>query len=144
MASGHVNRVNRPDTWLHRPMLRNVKKALANPEPSTHGTLRTCRARWTMSVLGSRPEVAQTGYDFAFLPRLCKNAASHSEAALDQEWLTPTRRFQSIFAVLRLASTPCNVGRSSASSLSPPPAHHARMAASNGLTPTMFSTRVRL
>jgi hypothetical protein len=38
MASGHVNRVNRPNTWLHRPMLQNVKKALANSEPSTHGT----------------------------------------------------------------------------------------------------------
>ena len=36
MASGHVNRVKRPDTWLHRPMLQNVKKVLANPEPSTH------------------------------------------------------------------------------------------------------------
>jgi hypothetical protein len=36
MASGHVNRVNRPNTWLHRPMLQNVKKALANSEPSTH------------------------------------------------------------------------------------------------------------
>jgi hypothetical protein len=36
MASGHVNRIKRPDTWLHRPMLRNVKKVLANPEPSTH------------------------------------------------------------------------------------------------------------
>src|SRR5450759_219005 len=23
-------------TWLHRPMLQNVKKVLANPEPSTH------------------------------------------------------------------------------------------------------------
>jgi hypothetical protein len=22
MASGHVNRANRPNTWLHRPMLR--------------------------------------------------------------------------------------------------------------------------
>ena len=43
MASGHVNRVKRPDTWLHRPMLQNVKKVLANPEPSTHGTFRTCR-----------------------------------------------------------------------------------------------------
>ena len=30
MASGHVNRVKRPNTWLHRPMLQNVKKALAN------------------------------------------------------------------------------------------------------------------
>src|SRR5450755_2216258 len=41
MASGHMNRVKRPDTWLHRPMLQNVKKVLANPEPSTHGTKRT-------------------------------------------------------------------------------------------------------
>jgi hypothetical protein len=40
MASGHVSRVERPNTWLHRPMLQNVKKALANSEPSTHGTLR--------------------------------------------------------------------------------------------------------
>jgi hypothetical protein len=36
MASGHMNRVKRPDTWLHRPMLQNVKKVLANTEPSTH------------------------------------------------------------------------------------------------------------
>jgi len=41
MASGPVNRIKRPNTWLHRPMLQNVKKALANPEPSTHGTNRT-------------------------------------------------------------------------------------------------------
>jgi hypothetical protein len=40
MASGHVNRIHRPNTWLHRPMLQNVKKALANPEPSTHGAMR--------------------------------------------------------------------------------------------------------
>ena len=40
MASGHVNRIKRPDTWLHRPMLQNVKKVLANPEPSTHGRYR--------------------------------------------------------------------------------------------------------
>jgi hypothetical protein len=31
MASGHVSRIKRPNTWLHRPMLQNVKKALANP-----------------------------------------------------------------------------------------------------------------
>jgi hypothetical protein len=41
MASGYVNRVKRPNTWLHRPMLQNVKKALANPEPSTHDPTRT-------------------------------------------------------------------------------------------------------
>jgi len=41
MASGHMNRVKRPDTWLHRPMLQNVKKVLANPEPSTHDPKQT-------------------------------------------------------------------------------------------------------
>ncbi len=51
MASGHVNRIKRPNTWLHRPMLQNVKKALANPEPSTHGTNRTNRAGLMMSVV---------------------------------------------------------------------------------------------
>jgi len=43
MASGHVNRIKRPDTWLHRPMLQNVKKVLANPEPSTHVKVFGCR-----------------------------------------------------------------------------------------------------
>jgi hypothetical protein len=52
-----VNRIKRPNTWLHRPMLQNVKKGLANPEPSTHGTFRTCRAGLTMSVPGCKPEV---------------------------------------------------------------------------------------
>jgi hypothetical protein len=50
MASGHVNRVNRPNTWLHRPMLQNVKKVLANSEPSTHGTFRKWRRRELTSV----------------------------------------------------------------------------------------------
>ena len=40
MASGHANRTNRPNTWLHRPTC-DVKICLANPEPSTHGTKRT-------------------------------------------------------------------------------------------------------
>jgi hypothetical protein len=51
MASGHVNRIYRPNTWLHRPMLQNVKKALANSEPSTHGTFRNCRSGRGMSVV---------------------------------------------------------------------------------------------
>ena len=32
MASGHVNRAKRPNTWQHRPKPAYVKKALANPE----------------------------------------------------------------------------------------------------------------
>jgi hypothetical protein len=44
MASGLMNRVKRPDTWLHRPMLQNVKKVLANLEPSTHDPERKSQA----------------------------------------------------------------------------------------------------
>jgi hypothetical protein len=61
MASGHVNRVKRPDTWLHRPMLQNVKKVLANPEPSTHGTFRTSRDVGSMSAFRGGAEVAFRG-----------------------------------------------------------------------------------
>ena len=57
MASGHVNRIERPDTWLHRPMLRNVEKVLANPEPSTHGTKRTSQPYRRMSAFGGKAEV---------------------------------------------------------------------------------------
>ena len=57
MASGHVNRIYRPNTWLHRPMLQNVKKALANSEPSTHGTFETCGLILKMSAVGVRSEV---------------------------------------------------------------------------------------
>jgi hypothetical protein len=31
MASGHVNRANRPNTWLLRPMLQTVKKSPCQP-----------------------------------------------------------------------------------------------------------------
>ena len=57
MASGHVNRTKRPNTWLHRPMLQNVKKALANPEPSTHGTNRTCRSDPMTSAVEGRTDM---------------------------------------------------------------------------------------
>ena len=49
MASGHVNRAKRPNTWQHRPKPAYVKKALANPEPSTHGTSRHFAALWNLA-----------------------------------------------------------------------------------------------
>jgi hypothetical protein len=60
MASGHVNRTYRPNTWQHRPSLQNVKKALANPEPSTHGTQRRLLLCNDMSGVRGRPEVTST------------------------------------------------------------------------------------
>jgi hypothetical protein len=64
MASGHVNRIQRPNTWLHRPMLQNVKKALANSEPSTHGTKRTSQPARRMSALRGKAEVGVGQFDF--------------------------------------------------------------------------------
>src|ERR1017187_3415125 len=66
MASGHVSRIKRPNTWLHRPMLQNVKKALANSEPSTHGTFRTWPVWQTKSSVGFRAEVAFQGREVRF------------------------------------------------------------------------------
>jgi hypothetical protein len=66
MASGHVNRVKRPNTWLHRPMLQNVKKALANSKPSTHGTFRTCIDSLTTSAHWGKADVSPQGSDFRF------------------------------------------------------------------------------
>jgi len=51
MASGHVIRANRPNTWLHRPAL-HVKKTLASREPSTHGTSEKYECAQLMSELG--------------------------------------------------------------------------------------------
>jgi hypothetical protein len=62
MASGHVNRIKRPNTWLHRPMLQTVKKALANPEPSTHGTNRTLHDVRSSVAIGSKPDMARTAH----------------------------------------------------------------------------------
>jgi len=66
MASGHVNRIRRPNTWLHRPMLQNVKKALANPEPSTHGTKRTSGNVRPMSVFGRETDIPPQGREDRF------------------------------------------------------------------------------
>jgi hypothetical protein len=54
MASGHVNRTYRPNTWLHRPILQNVKKPLANSEPSTHGTFETSRDVRSVVAIGGK------------------------------------------------------------------------------------------
>jgi hypothetical protein len=39
MASGHVNRIQKAEHMAAPTNAANVKKALANSEPSTHGTL---------------------------------------------------------------------------------------------------------
>src|SRR5664279_3050818 len=70
MASGHVNRIKRPNTWLHRPMLQNVKKALANSEPSTHGTNRTSSNVRLESAIGGKADSMCSQRVFRLLTQL--------------------------------------------------------------------------
>ena len=44
MASGHVNRIQKAAHMAAPTNAANVKKALANPEPSTHGPEPTSNA----------------------------------------------------------------------------------------------------
>jgi hypothetical protein len=44
MASGHVNRTIRPNTWPQPTKAQYVQKVLANREPSTLGTSATLLA----------------------------------------------------------------------------------------------------
>src|SRR4030095_15511951 len=59
MASGQVNRANRPNTWP-QPTNCTVKKTLASREPSTHGTSRKWRPSHLAAALGSQADSDQT------------------------------------------------------------------------------------
>ena len=56
MASGHVNRANRPNTWP-QPTSCTVKKTLANREPSTHGTSATWQATKAKAALNLKAAI---------------------------------------------------------------------------------------
>ena len=67
MASGHANRANRPNTWLHRPTC-DVKIPLANSEPSTHGTKQRF-AGFTVDDVGALAEFLKHCAGYAREPR---------------------------------------------------------------------------
>src|SRR5258705_12027370 len=102
MASGHVNRIKRPNTWLHRPMLQNVKKALANSEPSTHGTKRTWPDVRLESAFGVRadvicservfPVLTHTGSRPRGMVRLGMSDSGHPRSARYQTVIEPADR----------------------------------------------------
>jgi hypothetical protein len=57
MASGHVNRIQKAAHMAAPTNAAYVKKALANPEPSTHGPIRPFAAGRDMSEVGGKSEV---------------------------------------------------------------------------------------
>jgi len=67
MASGHVIRANRPNTWLHRPAL-HVKKTLASREPSTHGTTRKNERAQSMSASAPKAVIVKLPWHFCDVP----------------------------------------------------------------------------
>lgn len=52
MASGHMNRIKRPNTWLQRPMLQNREESSCQT-----GAVHTWPVRQAMSVVGGGTEV---------------------------------------------------------------------------------------
>src|SRR5215468_10498355 len=68
MASGHVNRVNRPNTWP-QPTSCTVKKTLANKEPSTHGTTPTLSLCDPKSALAARADVQRQALEVSVVPQ---------------------------------------------------------------------------
>ena len=55
MASGHVNRTYRPNTWQHRPSLRREDSS-CQPGAVQHGTSRTWRGDPLTSAVGGRAD----------------------------------------------------------------------------------------
>src|SRR6516165_3094061 len=92
MASGHANHTKRPNTWPHRPTC-DVKKVLANSEPSTHGsrTLRNVRFQGRAASMGDR-SCPRADMRFRELPR-CKITPRFAllRERSEQDPLPPTR-----------------------------------------------------
>ena len=64
MASGHVNRAKKAEHMAAPTKPANVKKVLANPEPSTHGTKPTFPRREGMSAVGGKADATPAGQHF--------------------------------------------------------------------------------
>ena len=58
MASGHANRTQ-AEHMAAPTQACDVRKVLANPEPSTHGTKRTSRAFSYLSALRGKADIAK-------------------------------------------------------------------------------------
>jgi hypothetical protein len=58
MASGHVNRIKRPNTWLHRPMLQNREESSCQT-----GAVHTWHFSDMPAVFENVPSPEKTGSD---------------------------------------------------------------------------------
>src|SRR5258708_5763572 len=100
MASGHVNRIYRPNTWLHRPMLQNVKTALANSEPSTDGD-------GSISVAELRCDYNPFQASIAAFPAAIRHRRSDQVAPMSKADLTRTLEVASGKSAYKLVIQGC-------------------------------------
>ena len=79
MASGHVNRVNRPNTWLHRPMLQREES------PCQPGAVHT----WHIAapdVCDGTSAVAKADPDQCLHPAEADVRPPRRKAEFDRDW----------------------------------------------------------
>src|SRR5690348_4665264 len=57
--AAHVRRVNRSNTWPHRPVSQNIQFPLAKGGPSTHGESAACRVASKMTALDRNSDAAR-------------------------------------------------------------------------------------
>jgi hypothetical protein len=67
MASGHVNRIYRPNTWQHRPSLQR-EESPCQPGAVHTWHLADMPERLTMSAIGGEADLALSSADVAFDP----------------------------------------------------------------------------
>src|ERR1700687_5993601 len=123
MASGHVNRIKRPNTWLHRPMLQNVKKLLPtrsrpNLAAGSTGRRNTCAKSlcWGFKLKGlSWPFVELTSHFVQIGLRVHRQVGALGKV-LSQQTIGVLIR-PALPRALRIAKVTVDVGRQRKSSM---------------------------
>src|SRR5436190_19159933 len=90
MASGHVNRTNRPNTWLHRPSLRREKS------PCQLGAVHT----WHSSTLHWEPP----NWSLSQAERTCRGHGAHRSDSSMRRTNCVTGQGDTQYGVLRDAT----------------------------------------
>jgi len=81
MASGQVNRIYRPNTWLHRPSLRREDFSCQLGAVHTWHTKRTCRLHRAMSVSQGQSGKHLLGLSFSGF-----DPTGHGGRRSDRQW----------------------------------------------------------
>src|SRR5437763_6692631 len=107
MASGHVNRTNRPNTWLHRPSLRREKSPcqLGAVHTCQLGAVHTCQ----LGAVHTWHEAAVTGW--AEHVRSAQVFQTSTSSAMARASSTSMPRYLTVLSILVWPSKSCTARR---------------------------------